>query len=105
METLSGSAKPGLQQHSDHLIPEKTKTLPRILVWSVIFLLDLSLCVFGAFHFGLLQFGNYRNTTEATLGVLPLLAAVLGIFWLQGVLWGWITSFFKKRKEDRSGSL
>lgn len=59
----------------------------------------------GAFHFGLLQFGNYRNTTEATLGVLPLLAAVLGIFWLQGVLWGWITSFFKKRKEDRSGSL
>lgn len=87
------------------LFPEQTKTLPRILVWSVIFLLDLSLCVFGAFHFGLLQFGNYRNTTEATLGVLPLLAAVLGIFWLQGVLWGWITSFFKKRKEDRGVSL
>ena len=41
------------------LFPEQTKTLPRILIWSVIFLLDLSLCVFGAFHFGLLHLDSY----------------------------------------------
>ena len=87
------------------LFPEQTKTLPRILVWSVIFLLDLTLCLFGALHFGLLQLDSYRNTNQMALGTLPLLAAVVGIFWLQGVIWGWITKFFKKRKENRNVSL
>jgi len=87
------------------LFPEQTKPLPRILVWSVIFLLDLTLGIFGALHFGLLQLDSYRSTSHMTLGILPLLAAVVGIFWLQGVIWGWITKFFKKRKENRNVSL
>ena len=35
------------------LFPEQTKTLPRILVWSIIFLADLILGIGGAVYFGL----------------------------------------------------
>ena len=36
------------------LFPEQTKTIPRIIVWSIIFLLDLSISVLSAFYLGLL---------------------------------------------------
>lgn len=65
------------------LFPEQTKTLPRIIVWSVIFLADLILVCWGCYHFGLLE-TLFRHKI---LAVLPL-AAVFGIFWLQGYLWG-----------------
>ena len=74
------------------LFPEQTKTLPRILVWSIIFLLDLILCIAGAFHFGLLDFGG-------KLGAGLLVAAIVGIFWLQGKIWYAIVRFFRKRNE------
>ena len=61
------------------LFPEQTKTLPRILAWSVIFLIDLVLTVAVFFRYGLLE-GKYNY--------LLLLSAVFGIFWLQGYLWG-----------------
>ena len=81
------------------LFPEQTKTIPRIIVWSIIFLLDLVLVVFGAFHFGLLQFGNYTSMRQMTLPGLLLLAVLFGMFWLQGFLWFGIVKFFKKRNE------
>lgn len=87
------------------LFPEQTKTLPRILVWSVIFLVDLILCVYGGFRLGLLDFGQYRNTNHMLLGALPLLAAIVGLFWLQGVIWGRITRLFTKWRERRNVSL
>lgn len=43
------------------LFPEQTKTLPRILVWSVILLLDLILVVAVTFRFGLLGGENRRG--------------------------------------------
>lgn len=68
------------------LFPEQTKTLPRILVWSFIFLLDLTLGVVAAFHYGL------HDT-------FLLLAGIIGVFWLQGVIWYSIKKLFKRRKE------
>ena len=81
------------------LFPEQTKTLPRIIVWSIIFMLDLVLVVFGAFHFGLLQLANYSSMRQMTLPGLLLLAALFGIFWLQGFIWYGIVKFFQKRNE------
>ena len=81
------------------LFPEQTKTLPRIIVWSIIFLLDLTLVVFAAFHFGLLQLGNYSSMRQMTLPGLLLLAVLFGIFWLQGFIWYGIAKFFQKRNE------
>ena len=74
------------------LFPEQTKTLPRILVWSVIFLLDLSLCIAGAFHYDLLDHSG-------KLGAALLVAAIVGIFWLQGRIWYGIVHSFLKRNE------
>ena len=70
------------------LFPEQTKTLPRILVWSVVFLLDLVLIISGTVYLGL------------PLGVLPLLALIFGVFWLQGSVWNWIFQQIQKRKDE-----
>lgn len=73
------------------LFPEQTKTVPRIIVWSVIFLADLILVCWGCYHWGLLEMMFGRKI----LTIIPL-AAVLGIFWLQGYLWG----IFRKLKGE-----
>ena len=81
------------------LFPEQTKTLPRIIVWSIIFLIDLTVGVWAAVHFGWLAVGSYRSTNEMYLGGALLIAGIVGVFWLQGVIWGAIIRFFQKRKE------
>ena len=72
------------------LFPEQTKTIPRIILWSIIFLLDLILGVVVAFRYGLLDHSG-------KLGVPLLVIAVVGIFWLQGKLWYGIVNYFQKR--------
>lgn len=81
------------------LFPEQTKTLPRIIVWSIIFLADLVLVVFGAFHFGLLQLGNYSSMRQVTLPGLLLITVLFGIFWLQGFIWYGMIKLLKKGNE------
>lgn len=81
------------------LFPEQTKTLPRIIVWSIIFFLDLTAGIFAAVHFGLLQFDKFQSTNQMMLPAGLLVLAILGVFWLQGVIWGAVTKFFRKRKE------
>ena len=75
------------------LFPEQTKTVSRIIVWSFIFLLDLILGVVGAAYFGLLDYGG-----ELAAGLV--LAAIVGIFWLQGRIWYAIVRFFQKNELD-----
>lgn len=81
------------------LFPEQTKTLPRIIVWSIVFLLDLILVVAASVHFGLLQLGQYNSMRNMTLPGILLLAALFGIFWLQGFIWYGIVNYFRKRNE------
>jgi len=81
------------------LFPEQTKTLPRILVWSIIFLLDLSIGIGAATYFGLLQFGEYRSQNQMMLSAVLLIAAIVGIFWLQGWIWYGIVNYFKNRNK------
>lgn len=81
------------------LFPEQTKTIPRIIVWSIIFLLDLTLGAVGAMHLGLFQPDKFNNTNGTMLGAGLLLVAIIGVFWLQGVIWFAIVKLFQKRKE------
>ena len=80
------------------LFPEQTKTLPRIIVWSIIFLLDLMLVVGVSVSFDLLRFDQIRTSNGTMLAGMLLLAATAGIFWLQGAIWYAIVKFFQKRK-------
>lgn len=69
------------------LFPEQTKTLPRILVWSVIFLIDLIITVAAGSQLGLFSLRG---------GFLILLAALFGLFWLQGHLWTLFRRLFRE---------
>ena len=79
------------------LFPEQTQTVPRILVWSVIFLLDLILCIGAAAHFGLLDYSNYSNQSNLRLVSGLLLVGIFVLFWLQGKIWYGIVGYFQKR--------
>ena len=49
------------------LFPEQTKTFPRIIVWSLIFLADLILGIGGATYFGLLRFDEFQSQNQMML--------------------------------------
>lgn len=81
------------------LFPKQTKTLPRIIVWSLIFLLDLAIGIGAATYFGLLQFGEYRSQNQMMLSAGLVIAAIVGIFWLQGKIWYAIVNYFQNRNK------
>ena len=75
------------------LFPEQTKTIPRIIVWSIVFLADLIAVAAGAFYFGFLDHFS-------KLMVFILFAVCVAVFWLQGVIWGAVVKLFTKKKEE-----
>jgi hypothetical protein len=77
------------------LFPEQTKTLPRIIVWSLIFFAELVLGVVGAVHYGLIQFENYSNQSQLSLAVGLLVVAIIAVFWLQGKIFYGIAKLFR----------
>ena len=79
------------------LFPEQTKTIPRIILWSIIFMADLILGMGGAAYYGLLQFDRYRTSNELMLVGGLIFLVIVGIFWLQGFVWYKIVNYFKKR--------
>lgn len=68
------------------LFPEQTKTLPRIIIWSFIFLIDLMLVAFGTFYLGF-EFSKW-------LIVVVFIGSVF-LFWLQGYIWSTILKLFR----------
>ena len=81
------------------LFPEQTKTFPRIIVWSLIFLADLILGFFGAISLGLLDFSKYTNANQAKLSSALVIAAIVAVFWLQGKIWYGLINYFKNRNK------
>ena len=79
------------------LFPEQTKTVPRIVVWSVIFLLDLILGISGAYHYGILSL-DYPSKWMS----LVVIVGIVAVFWLQGVLWGAFMKFLKKHSSPKA---
>ena len=81
------------------LFPEQTKTLPRILIWSIIFMADLILGILAAVYYGPLHPDNFLSQNQMSLYALLVLAIILSIFWLQGKIWFGIVHFFQKRNQ------
>ena len=69
--------------------PEQFKTVPRTIVWSIIFFLDLTVVVLAGYYWGLLSSGNTK------LNLFLCLAAVFGLFWLQGFVWYKFVKLFR----------
>ena len=75
------------------LFPEQTKTLPGILSWSVIFLIELTAFVFAIMQLGLLDWCNDQSTMLLAAGVFVV--AFLGVFRLQGWVWNKLMGLFR----------
>lgn len=70
------------------LFPEQTRTLPRIILWSIVFLADLiGVCVL-AVHWGIF------NVMGMQTAPLIVGAAVILLFWLEGKLFYGIAKLF-----------
>ena len=74
------------------LFPEQTKTIPRIILWSIVFLTDLIAVIAGAFSFGFLE-----NPSKITAGLMAVFC--IGLFWLEGKIWYGIPKLFTKKEE------
>ena len=68
------------------LFPEQTKTLPRLIIWSIIFFLDLVVVIVGAQYLGLMA---------TKLGSLLTMAVLFIGFWLQGKIFYGIRNLFR----------
>lgn len=74
------------------LFPEQTKTVPRIIVWSVIFLADLIAVIGGTYFLGFLD-----NASKITAGLMVVIC--IGLFWLEGKIWYGIPKLFARKEE------
>ena len=72
------------------LFPEQTKTVPRIICWSIIFLLDLTIIIACAFKWNLM-----KSQTES---IIVIIFAVI-VFWFQGLLWTSILKLQNKHSD------
>lgn len=68
------------------LFPEQTKTLPRIIVWSIVFLLQMTAVIVGFQYLGILV---------TRPGQIAAAAAIFGGFWLEGKLFYGIARLFR----------
>ena len=75
------------------LFPEQTKTLPRIILWSIVFLADLIAVIGGASYFGFLE-----NPSKIAAGLMVV--SCIGLFWLEGKIWYGIPKLFAKKEES-----
>lgn len=73
------------------LFPEQTKTLPRIIIWAIIFLIDLIVVVVGAQYYGLLS---------TRFGGLLAMVVLFGGFWLQGFVFFRIYYLFRPKERS-----
>ena len=73
------------------IFPEQTKSTTSIVVWSIIFLVDLILCVAGAFYFDMINIETFSKWT-----IIMVMGSVVIIFWIEGMLWRTITKFLNK---------
>lgn len=71
------------------IFPEQTKTVPRIIIWSVIFLVDLiAVCVL-AVRWGIFEIMDMK-TAPLVIG-----AVAIFLFWLEGFVFYSIAKLFR----------
>ena len=63
------------------IFPEHTKTVPRIIVWSIILLADLVCVTVLAFHWGIL------DAMSPKLAPVLIVAGMLLLFWVESTIW------------------
>ena len=73
------------------IFPEQTKTPVRIVLWSIVLFADVILCICCAVYFGIITPDSF-----STWMMIPIVVAVIALFWIQCALYGVITKRFKR---------
>ena len=76
--------------------PEQTKSVPSILCWTVVFILDVVLIFCAANRLGIHLMELPYQLTSLIAGVYLVIALV--IFWLETVIYNRITAAIRKSK-------
>ena len=84
--------KRGYFQFLSVIFPEQTKSTASIIIWSIILLLEMTIGVLAAFHFGFISYDGISKSK-----ILVLIGGIIAAFWTQGFLWGLLMKAFKKR--------
>lgn len=75
------------------IFPEQTKAIPRIIVWSIIFIIDLGLAAFLAFQTGLIDLLDGKLGSLLVTGLTLIVAG--GLFWAESLIWKTILRLFR----------
>lgn len=83
------------------MFPEHTKTVPRILIWSVILIIDLIIGAMVVAHFDLfalrIMVGNMTlgDNFSRALALLVMIGVSGGLFLLESVIWTTFLRLFR----------
>lgn len=75
------------------IFPEQTKAIPRIIVWSIIFIIDLGLAAFLVFQTGLIDLLDGKLGSLLVTGLTLIVAG--GLFWAESLIWKTILRLFR----------
>lgn len=73
--------------------PEQTKTIPRIIVWTIIFIGDVVLVFWLMSHLGV-DILSFQYKLQGVMIMLYLVAALV-VFWLETVIYNKLYSLFR----------
>ena len=77
------------------MFPEQTKTTPRIIIWTIIFIADL-VGVFYLLEFlGISFIGNGRNSLLHEFYLFFLIGGGLVLFWIETFIYNKLHSLFR----------
>lgn len=75
------------------MFPEQTKSIPALLIWTVIYLLDAAFVFWLCFKLGFEFGGGSHDAQMIWIGLLLIVA--LGIFWVETKVYNKIVSLFR----------
>ncbi len=78
--------------------PEQTKTVPRIILWTLVFLLDAGLVIWAAVALGLISGAIAYRTQSLIVGLI--LAVSLGLFSLEVWVYNRIARAIRRKKVE-----
>ena len=81
--------------------PEQTKTIPRIILWTLVFLLDAGLVIWAAVALDLIGLASAWRAQSLVVGLI--VAVALGLFSLEVWVYNRILRAVRKRKETYYG--
>ena len=80
------------------MFPEQTKTIPRIIVWTIVFLADTGLVIWAVVALGLMPLATTYRLQPLVVGLI--LIGSLALFSLEVWVYNRIAAAIRKKKEE-----